>query len=176
VDSSVSTSAHPLFKTAARFGLGAGLLSIGWELGLYLTGNNPYGPKRLLATLFGVGAVLLSQWYVRRYYEAEGIGIGKALGVGVLTVLITALLSSAGIYGLARMAGPEAIQRHLAEMEQLLKANKAEFLKQANGKEQYELTKQNLAQTPQAFAADDFKNKLLFGLLICLPGGIFFRK
>lgn len=176
MDSSVSTISHPLFKTAARFGLGAGLLSIGWVVGLYLTGNNPFGPKRLLAAFVGVGAVLLSQWYLRRYYGPAGPGVGKALGVGLLTALLAALLSSTGVYSLARVAGPAAMQRHLTEMEQLLAANKAEYLKQPNGKEQYELTRQNLARTPQALAADDCKNKLLFGLLICLPGGIFFRK
>lgn len=94
----------------------------------------------------------------------------------MLTVFLTATVSAAGVYGLARVAGPVAIQRHLAEMEHILEANKAEYLKQVNGKEQYERTRQNLARTPQAFAADDFKNKLLFGLLICIPGGIFFRK
>ena len=176
MDFSASTSPHPVLRTAARFGLGAGLLSVGWIVGLYLTGNNPYGPKRLLAALFGIGAVVLSQWFLRRYYKPEGPGIGKALGVGVLTVLLTAALSATGVYGLARITGPAPIQRHLAEMERLLEANKADYLKQTDGKEQYELTRRNLARTPQALAADDFKNKLLFGLLICLPGGIFFRK
>ena len=175
MDSFASIS-HPVIRTAVRFGLGAGLFSIGWIIALYLTGNNPYGPKKLLASLFGIGTVVLSQWFLRRYYGPEGPGIGKALGVGVLTVLLTAALSATGLYGLARITGPAPIQRHLIEMKKLLEANKADFLKQTNGQEQYELTRRNLARTPQALAADDFKNKLLFGLLICLPGGIFFRK
>ena len=176
MDSSASTASHPALRTAARFGLGAGLLSVGWIVGLYLTNNNPYGPKRLLTVLFSVGAVLLSQWFLRRYYGPEGPGIGKALGVGMLTVGLTAAVSATGVYSLAQITGPAPIQRNLVEMKQLLEANKAEFLKQANGREQYELTRRNLARTPQALTADDFKNKLLFGLLICLPGGIFFRK
>ena len=167
--------AQPVLRTALAFSLGAGLLAVAWVMGLYFTGNNPYGPKRLLAIFFALAAVVFSQWWLRRYYAA-GPGLGRALGVGALTALLTAALSAAGVYGLARAVGPAANQRYATEIERLLAAVQPEYLKQPNGQERYEQDRRNLARTPPGFAADDFRNKLLFGLMICVPGGIFFRK
>jgi hypothetical protein len=61
-------------------------------------------------------------------------------------------------------------------MRELLERGKPMFLKQKNGEQQYEQTYNNLAQTPQDFAADDLFKKLLFGFLMSIPGGIFLRK
>lgn len=126
--------------------------------------------------LFVVGAVLLGQWWVRRYFHPDGPGLGRAIGMGILTALVAAVVSATGLYGIAQVAGPNAMQRHLVEMRQLLESNKDAYLQQRDGREQYEQTLQNLASTPQGLAADDLKNKLLFGLLISLPGAIFFRR
>lgn len=126
--------------------------------------------------LFVVGAVLVSQWWIRRYFQTDGPGIGRSFGVGILTALLAATVSATGLYGIARIAGPEAMERHLTEMKQLLESNKEAYLQQRNGQEEYERTLHNLASTPQGLAADDLKNKLLFGLLISLPGAIFFRR
>ena len=152
------------------------MLGVAWVAGLYLTGNNPYGGKRLVTMLFVVLAVLVSQWWVRRYFLSDGPGLGRTFGVGVLTAVLAAVVSSTGLYGIAQVAGPQVMQRHLMEMHQLLESNKEAYLKQRNGQEQYERTLQNLARTPQDLAADELKNKLLFGLLISLPGAVFFRR
>ncbi|MBC6612687.1 DUF4199 domain-containing protein [Hymenobacter sp. BT507] len=173
---SSSSLSHPVLRTALRFGVGAGLLSVAWVAALYLVGVNPFGGKRLLTMLFVVGAVLVSQWWVRRYFQPEGPGLGRSFGAGIITTVVAAALSATGLYGIAQVAGPEAMQRHLTEMRQLLESNKEAYLQQRNGQEQYERTLQNLASTPQGLAADDLKNKLLFGLLISLPGAVFFRR
>ncbi|WP_230471376.1 MULTISPECIES: DUF4199 domain-containing protein [Hymenobacter] len=163
-------------RTAIQWGVSAGIVCILWVIGLYLTGNNPYGPKRLMTFFIPPLAAILSQGVLRRKFQPEGPGLGRAIGVGLLTTFFIALVSAAGVYGFARITGNAPIQRHLSEMDQLLAASKADFLKQPHGLEQYERTRQGLARTPQGFAADDFKNKILFGLLISVPGGIFFRK
>ena len=147
-----------------------------WVVGLYLTGNNPYGPKRLMAIFFPPIAVLLGQWHLRRSFQPDSPGILRSIGVGLLITLITALLSAGGVYGFARQTGPEPIARHVAEMRELLERGKPMFLKQKNGQQQYEQTYNNLAQTPLDFASDDLFKKLLFGFLMSIPGGIFLRK
>lgn len=121
-------------------------------------------------------AVLMGQWKLRQYYKPDGPGILKAIGAGLLITLITAVISAGSVYAFARITGPEPIVRHVAEMRQLLEAGKPMFLKEKNGRQQYERTYRSLAQTPQDLAADDYKNKLLFGLLMSIPGGIFLRK
>lgn len=166
----------PVLRTALLYGGITGLLCIAWVVGLYLSGNNPYGPKRLMAIFFPPLAVLIGQWRVRRYFGPDGPGLLKSIGTGLLITLFTAVISAGGVYVLARTAGPVAIEKHLVEMRHLLEQTKSEFLKQANGEQQYEQAKRNLARTPQDFAADDYKNKLLFGFLMSIPGGIFLRK
>lgn len=147
-----------------------------WVIALYLTDNNPYGPRRLLSIFVPPLAVLICQWAVRRTFLPEGPGLRRVLMAGLLTAIVASVTSAAGVYGFARATGQEPIERHLVEMRALLAASKAEFIKQPGGQAQYERAWQSLANTPQALATDDFEKKLLFGLLVSLPGGIFFRK
>lgn len=163
-------------RTALLYGAGAGALCILWVLGLYWTGNNPYGPKRLMAIFVPPLTVLLGQWQLRRYFQPEGPGLLRTVGAGLLITLVTAVVSAGGVYGFARVAGPAPIARHLAEMRQLLAQTKVQFIKQKDGLRRYEETRRNLAYSPEDLATDDYKNKLLFGFLMSIPGGIFLRK
>ncbi|QIL75516.1 DUF4199 domain-containing protein [Hymenobacter sp. HDW8] len=163
-------------RHALRYGIGAGFICVIWVIVLYLTDNNPYGPKRLLSVFVPPLAVLLCQWAVRRSFLPVGPGLRRVLLAGILTTVLSAVTSAAGVYGFARITGQAPIDRHLAEMKTLLEASKAEFVKQPGGQEQYDRARQSLAHTPQALASDDFEKKLLFGLLLSFPGGVFFRK
>jgi hypothetical protein len=58
----------------------------------------------------------------------------------------------------------------------MLAATKALYLKQVNGQQQYDATLRNLARTPQAFAQDEFVKKMLLGIVLSIPGGVFLRK
>jgi uncharacterized membrane protein YqaE (UPF0057 family) len=163
-------------RTALLYGAGAGAVCVLWITGLYLAGNNPYGPKRLMAIFVPPVAVLLGQWKLRRYFKPEGPGIIKSIGTGLLITFFAAVVSAGGVYLFARLTGPEPIARHLTEMRQLLQNSKPMFLKEKNGRKQYEQTYKNLAFSAQGLAADDYIRKLLLGLLLSIPGGIFLRK
>ncbi|WP_170865235.1 DUF4199 domain-containing protein [Hymenobacter psychrotolerans] len=168
-------TSSPVLRTALLCGTVAGLLCIGWVLFLYLTDNNPYGPKRTLSDFFPPIAAVVSQILLRRYY-AEGPGLGKAVGVGVLVTVLTALLAATGLYLFARTADASLIEQHLVEARQLLENAKSLYMAQTNGRQQFEATLRNLAHTPAAFAQDEFLKKMLLGILISIPGGIFLRK
>ncbi|MBX0288795.1 DUF4199 domain-containing protein [Hymenobacter sp. HSC-4F20] len=171
-----STSpAHPVLRTAAVHGLITGALCIAWVLFLYLTDNNPYGPKRTLSDFFPPIAAVVSQVLLRRYYPA-GPGLWKAIGVGIFTTLIGAAVAATGLYTFAHLTGSGLIEQHLVEARQLLASAKALYLKQPNGQQQYEATLRGLATTPAAFAQDEFAKKIIFGLLLSIPGGVFLRK
>ncbi|SNC59192.1 Protein of unknown function [Hymenobacter gelipurpurascens] len=142
---------------------------------MYLTNNNPYGLKRTLSDFFPPIAAIVSQILLRRYY-ANGPGLGRSIGVGLTTTLIGASLAAVGIYIFARVADPDLIRQHLTEAKQMLAAAKDMYLKQTNGRQQYEATLRNLAQTPQAFAQDEFVKKMLWGVVLSIPGGVFLRK
>lgn len=153
-----------------------GALCFAWVLFLYASDNNPYGPKRTLADFFPPLAAVASQVLLRRYYQPEGPGLWKSVGVGLLTVLVAALLSATALYLFSRLTGPELIAEHLAEVHRLLESTKALYLKEPNGLQQYEATLRNLARTPVQFAQDEFSKKLFFGVLLSIPGGVFLRK
>jgi hypothetical protein len=173
--STISSSSSPVLRTAVLCGALTGVLCIGWVLFLYLTDNNPYGPKRTLSDFFPPVAAIISQILLRRYY-ATGPGLGRSVGVGLATTLVSASLAALGLYIFAQVSSPDLIKQHLAEAKQMLAAAKSMYLKQANGLQQYEATLKNLAQTPAAFAQDEFVKKMLWGVLLSIPGGVFLRK
>jgi hypothetical protein len=173
---SATESNRLIVRHALRYGVGAGIVCVIWVIVLYLIDNNPYGPKRLLSVFVPPLATLLCQWAVRRSFMPAGPGLRRVLLAGILTTVLAAVTSAAGVYGFARITGQAPIDRHLTEMKALLEASKAEFIKQPGGQEQYDRARKSLAHTPQALASDDFEKKLLFGLLLSFPGGIFFRK
>jgi hypothetical protein len=166
----------PVLRTALLYGAGAGIVCILWVVGLYLAGNNPYGPKRLMAVFVPPIAVVLGQWRLRRYFKPDGPGLLRSIGTGLLITLFASVVSATGVYTFARSTGPEPIARHLAEMRHLLDQAKPMFLKEKNGRKQYEQAYRNLAYTAQDLATDDYVRKFLLGLLISIPGGIFLRK
>lgn len=170
-----SAPSSPVLRTAVLCGTVTGVLCLVWILFLYLTGNNPYGLKRTLSDFFPPIAAVISQILLRRYY-ANGPGLGRSVGVGLSTTLISASLAAVGLYIFARVADPVLIQQHLVEAKQMLAAAKGMYLKQANGQQLYETTLRNLAQTPQAFAQDEFVKKMLWGVVLSIPGGVFLRK
>lgn len=173
---STPSTPNPVLRTAVLCGAVTGALCVAWVLFLYLTDNNPYGPKRTLADFFTPIAAVVSQILLRRYYVPEGPGLGKAIGVGMLTSLVTAIVAAAGMYTFSRLTGPGLIEQHLTEARQLLEATKAMYLKEANGAQQYAATLRNLARTPEGFAQDELFKKSFIGVLLSIPVGVFLRK
>ncbi|MCR5889106.1 DUF4199 domain-containing protein [Hymenobacter sp. J193] len=164
-----------MVRTAALCGVLTGALCFLWVLFLYKTGNNPYGPKRTLSDFFPPIAAILSQVWLRRQY-AQGPGLARAVGVGLLTTLLAAAVAATALYLFAQAAGPGLIEQHLAEAHKMLAAAKPLYAKEANGLKQYEATLRNLAHTPEGFGQDEFLKKLLLGTIVGIPGGIFLRK
>ncbi|WP_185816990.1 DUF4199 domain-containing protein [Hymenobacter metallilatus] len=165
-----------MLRTAVVSGTLTGILCIAWVLFLYLTDNNPYGPKRTLADFFTPIGAVAAQVLLRRYYGEQGPGLWKSVGVGVLASLVTAVLAAVGMYTFSRLTGAELIAKHLVEARQLLEATKALYVKEANGMQQYQATLRNLATTAAEFAQDEFAKKLLPGVVLSIPGGVFLRK
>ncbi|AYA35778.1 DUF4199 domain-containing protein [Hymenobacter oligotrophus] len=162
-------------RTAVRVGAIAGGLCVAWVLMLYFTGQNPYGPKRLMTMFVPPVAVLVAQWRARKQ-APEQFGFSMALLTGVVTLLLTASLSGLGVYTLARTGNPQLIEQNRLQMKRMIQAERANFLKEKGGKEQYERSIRGIASTPSALAQDDFSKKLLAGLFFFLPGAVFFRK
>ncbi|MCC3160506.1 DUF4199 domain-containing protein [Hymenobacter sp. 15J16-1T3B] len=164
-----------VIRTALRVGVIAGIICVGWIVLLYATGQNPFGPKRLMSFFVSPAAAVWAEWQLRQRHR-DLANLGRQLLVGVVTVGMTALLAGTGMYGVARVAGPGAIERNRREMEQVVRAERARFLKEKGGKEQYERTLAGIATTPQGLATDEFSKKLILGLLLAVPGAIFLRR
>ncbi len=179
-------------RLSLRFGVGTGILNAAWLLGLQLTGNNAFGPKQVLAQLLVPLAALVSQWLLRQRLVPAKPGVGRALGVGGLTVLVAALISASSVAGLASGVGEAALARNRAELNEITLADQQASLQSQNqpgkpaqltpeqGRQQAAMFQQQLEKSRHLSVGDmvvgNFTAVLLLGTLLAVPGGIFFRE
>lgn len=165
-----------IVRAAVLCGAVTGALCFAWILFLYFSDNNPYGPKRLLSAFFTPIGAIAAQALLRYYYKPENLGLWKSIAAGALTVLIASAIAATTFYLFSQLTGPGLIEQHLVEARQLLESTKAMYLKETNGLQQYNTILHNLDTKPIQFAEDEFSKKLLFGVLMSIPGGVFLRK
>lgn len=164
-------------RLGLRFGLGAGLACALWMVGLHLTGSNAFGPKQILAQLLVPLVVVASEWELRRRLKPGKPGLGRSLGVGGLTVLVAALVSAGSLLGLAYGAGEPALARNRAEVMEIVRAQQRENPKVKHNAQETTQQMQNVANlSVKDLVLSNFTVVLLFGLVLGLPGGIFFRE
>jgi hypothetical protein len=164
-------------RLGLRFGVGVGAVCGLWMLVLQLTGNNPFGPKQMLAQLFVPLAVVGSQWLLRRQSAPAKPGLGRAMAVGGLTALLAALISAASVVGLASGVGETALARHRTEALEIVRVQHAETPKAKRNATLEKLQLQKVANlTVSDMAVGNFSLVLLFGLLLAFPAGIYFRE
>ena len=170
-------SSRLVTRQALRAGLGIGAVCVLWTVGLHLTGNNGFGPKQLLAQLLVPLVALANEWWLRQSLKPEKPGLARSLGVGVLTVLLAAVLTAGGVLGLAYGAGEPALARNRAEVTEIVRAQQQENPKVKITAQEARQQQQNVANlTAERLAGGTFMQVLLLGLVLALPGGIFFRE
>ncbi len=164
-------------RLALRFGVGAGLGCVLWIVGLQLTGNNGFGPKQILAQLLVPLAAVGSQWLLRRTVRPDKPGLGPALGVGSLTVVLAASLSALGVVGLAAGAGEVAVARHRAEVLEIVQTQQRENAKAVVPAEVQRQQAERVRHiTVGDMAMGNFLQVLTLGLVLAIPAGIFLRE
>ena len=174
--SSEKPTSGAVLRWALRFGVGAGVLCALWLVGLQLTGNNPFGPKRLLAHFTVPIAVVASQYMLRRSLRPEKPGVGRALAVGGLTAILAALIAASSLYSLGRGAGPRAVETSRTELLEIARAER-EYLVKQGGEAAYQQQLRQLERlTITDIAQNDFSKILMLGLIFALPAGVFFRE
>jgi hypothetical protein len=175
--SASETSSGVVLRLALRFGVGIGVLCGLWLLGLHLTGNNAFGPKRLLVQFTVPIAVVASQWALRRTLLPEKPKLGRALAVGGLTTVIAAGIAASSLYGLAQGAGEPAMARNRQEMLEIARTERDYLIKRSGSEAAYQQHLQQLSHLSVTdLAQNDFSKILMLGLIFALPGGIFFRE
>jgi hypothetical protein len=166
-----------VIREALKYGGACALTSFGALLILYFTGMNPFGSNVLLTVITLPVAIFFGLSQFKRYIDPM-MGFLKALSLALMITATAALLSGTLVYGLARLAGKPALERHIAEMKAVLEepTAKAKTIEIA-GKANYALALKSLEKiTPFDLAADDFYKKLGIGFLLSLVGATFFRK
>jgi hypothetical protein len=172
-----NSSARLVIGLALRFGIGVGAACVLWMVGLHLTGNNGFGPKQLLAQLLVPLVAVASEWWLRKEVKPEKPGLGRSLGVGVLTVLLAAVVSAVGVLGLASGAGETAVARHRAEVKEIVQAQQRTAPKDAFTAAQREVQLRKVAAlTVGDMVGSNFLQVLVLGLVLALPAGIFLRE
>lgn len=166
-----------VLRLALRFGVGTGVACALWMASLQVMGNNGFGPKQLLAQLLVPLAAVASEWLLRRQLQPHRPGLGRSLGVGMLTVLIAALISASSLVGLAHGAGEPALVRHRAEVLEIVRAQQRENPKaQLSAREQQDQVRNVAKLSVGDMAISNFTQVLLLGLVLAIPAGIFLRE
>lgn len=164
-------------RLGLRFGIGAGAVCVAWMLFLYVSGNNAFGPKQILAQLLVPLAAVASEWTLRRNLRPGKPGLGRALGVGALTVLIAAVISAVGLLGLAGIAGEKAVALNRAEMLEIVRAQHRENAKVKPSAQEMQQQIRNVENIrPRDMASGNFTQIMLLGLVLAIPAGIFLRE
>jgi hypothetical protein len=165
-------------RLAVRAGLAVGLVCVLWAVGLQLTGNNGFGPKQIMAQMLVPLVAVANEWWLRQQLKPAKPGLGRSLKVGLLTVLIAAVVAGLGVLGLAYGAGEKALAQNRAEVTEIVRVQQRENSKVKPTEAQIWQQEQNVANmtTPQGLAISTFERVLLFGLVLAVPGGIFFRE
>jgi len=122
-------------------------------------------------------AAAASQWLLRRKMAPARPGVGRALAVGGLTVIIAAGLAAASVWGLAHVVGEPTLARNRAELLEITRVQQALRPKEKRNKqfEQQELQAAATLSTTD-LARGTLTWALLLGMFGALPSGLFLRK
>lgn len=166
-----------VMREGLKYGGACALINFGALLILYFTGTNPFGSNLVLTVITLPVAIFLGLSQFKKYVDPD-LGFLKAISVALMITATAAILSASLVYGLARLAGKPALDRHIAEMKAVLEepTAKKKTLEIA-GRANYELALKSLEQiTPLDLAVDDFYKKMGIGFLLSVVGATFFRK
>lgn len=175
---SVPAPSSGVGQLALRFGVAGGILCAGWMLVLLATGNNPFGPKQLLAQLLVPMLAVAAQWRLRQRLAPERAGIGRQLALGGLVVLLAAGITASSVVGLADGAGRDKLLT--MTRRETLEIIRADIQARPKNQRNPAQEQQQLAALQQLSVSDIavniFTKTLLLGLALAVPGGIFFRE
>lgn len=165
-------------QLALRFGVAGGILCAGWMLILLATGNNPFGPKQLLAQLLVPMLAVAAQWRLRQRLAPARAGLSRQLALGGLVVLLAAGITASSVVGLADGAGHDKLLTQTRQ--ETLEIMRADLQARPKNQRDPALEQQQLASLQQLsindIALNIFTKTLLLGLALAVPGGIFFRE
>lgn len=148
-----------------------------WMVGLQLTGNNGFGPKQVLAQLLVPLAAVAAEWTLRSRLRPEKPGLGRSLGVGVLTALLAGTVSAMCLLGVAYGAGEPALARNRAEILEILRVQQRENPAIKLSAEQQQQQEAAIARIGAGdMATRNFLQVFLLGLVLAVPAGIFLRE
>jgi hypothetical protein len=118
-----------------------------------------------------------SQWFLRSKLLPVRPGVGRALAVGGLTVLLAAIVAAASVWALAHTVSEQELARNRSELVEITKVQQRLRPKE---KRNAEFESKELAQVATLsgndLARQTFELTILLGLMLAVPSGIFLRK
>lgn len=176
-DEAATSASGLVLRLALRFGVGAGVVCAAWLLFLQWSGNNPFSPKQIMGLLVVPFVAAGSQWFLRYKLSPVRPGVGRALAVGSLTVLIAASIAAASTWGLGYGVGEQELARSRNELIEITRVQQKLRPKE---KRNVQFERQELRQAAELSIMDlargTFTWTLLLGMLLAVPSGLFLRK
>ena len=162
-------------RTGIRYGVIGGISSFLVVLILYFTGGDPYGQKSLISYLFIPLFLVMGLKYYKSF-RPEKMGYGKALSVALSITLYLAVTAALLLYAFAVLAGPEVLQKHIAEMRLMMESSREQAIELV-GEEAYKQVYDDLGnRSPVQIANEDFIRRLFLGSIVALFVALFTKK
>jgi hypothetical protein len=154
-------------RTGIRYGVIGGISSFLIVIVLYFTGGDPYGQKSLINYLFIPLFMVMGLKYYKSF-RLERMGYGNALAVAFSINLYLAVTAALLLYAFAVLAGPEVLQKHIAEMRLMMEMSREQAV-QLVGEEAYKQAYDDFrSRSPVQIANEDFIRRLFLGSIVAL--------
>ena len=165
-----------IVNTALRFGIAYTSAQAIILVVSHVTGANPFGPVRLWMLLLLPVFIFSGLRYLARFEVAKYLSYLSAFRTGSMISFLGSACSAMLVYIYTVLAGPGLLQKHKAEMQEMLKIAEPQ-LTDALGKQNLIRMAEEIEKvTPSSLAFDDFFQKIIFGIIISFILAFFFKK
>ena len=167
---------NPLVRIALQYGAYTGLASFAFFLLLYFLGFNPLGPGSWLAIWIPVVFIVLATRLYRDHELGGYISYWKAVGVGLLVVVASAVMYDLLLYIFFVLIDPSLVQLQLNQDIESMERAKGMFSEENYEKLMAQFEKNKDKYTAGGLSVSNFEGKLIVGFIISLITAAVLRK
>lgn len=166
----------PLLKVSLLFGLGNGLLSFIFFIGLYLLGVVPLGNNKILD--LGIHFILMAGacWYYRKNVGKGMLHLWEALTICYVVNCVGAFVLGWLIYGFVTLVDPAIFVTYLHEMSELLVQGKKQLVEKIGEAEFQKMLDAIQLTKPSDLITDEISKKTLISIIPILIISLILRK
>ncbi len=165
-----------LIRVGLMYGAIGGVVVIILILGLHFMGRNPLLDIRIVDVVILAVFLVFSMREFRERYNSGALHYWQGVSIGMITYVVTALISAAFILVFVEFIKPDVLQDYVGNRLELLDQNKQQLIDTINA-EAYEKAVDGVKKTTASdLALDDLLKKSFIGLFLTIIIAVILRK